>query len=76
MCYSTGMHKRPENSPRNAAQAEKIENFAQQWILSNVATFRTCPTWCGEVDRLASKMTADARQAGISAASWPAPWAT
>ncbi len=66
MCYTTGMHKRPENSPQNAAQAEKIENFAQDWILSNVANVPDLPDLAREVDRLASKMTADARQAGIS----------
>ena len=60
------MQKRPENYPQGSVQAETIQNFAQAWVLSNVAKIADLPDLAREVDRLASKMTADARLAGIS----------
>ncbi len=66
MCYTTQMHKRPQNPAPNSAKAENIENFAQEWVLSNVTNVPGLSDLAREVDRLAAKMTADARLAGIS----------
>ncbi|HWA69417.1 MAG TPA: hypothetical protein VG821_06250 [Rhizomicrobium sp.] len=49
-----------------SAKAQSIESFAREWVLSNVTNVPGLADLVREVDRLASRMTADARLAGIS----------
>ncbi len=65
MCYSTCMTKSPHGQLL-LERTEKAEEFAREWISTNVYNVPDLADLPREIERLASQITSDARLLGIS----------
>ncbi|MDB5733806.1 MAG: hypothetical protein JWP16_1841 [Alphaproteobacteria bacterium] len=65
MCYTTRMTKSSHAQSLNE-RTEKAGNFVREWISSNVYNVPGLADLPREIERLASQITSDAREEGIS----------
>jgi hypothetical protein len=65
MCYTMRMTKSPHGQLPNE-RTKKAGEFAREWISSNVYNVPGLVDLPREIERLASQITSDAREMGIS----------